>query len=67
MVLNPEKSHFMCIDQKTDDTETLNFNNLAIKNSKEVEILGITLDRNINFHTHVKNIFRKAGQKLSAL
>ena len=67
MVLNPEKSHFMCIDQKIDDTETLNFNNLAIKNSKEVEILGITLDRNMNFHTHVKNIFRKAGQKPSAL
>ena len=57
----------MCIDQKIDDTETLNFNNLAIKNSKEVEILGITLDGNMNFHTHVKNIFRKAGQKLSAL
>ena len=57
----------MCIDQKIDDTETLNFNNLAIKNSKEVEILGIALDRNMNFHTHVKNIFRKAGQKLSAL
>ena len=44
-----------------------NFNNLAIKNSKEVEILGITLDRNMNFHTHIKNICRKAGQKLSAL
>ena len=67
MVLNPEKSHFMCIGQKIDDAETLNFNNLAIKNSKEVEILGITLDRNMNFHTHIKNICRKAGQKLSAL
>ena len=54
MVLNPEKSHFMCIGQKIDDAETLNFNNFVIKNSKEVEILGITLDR-------------KAGQKLSAL
>ena len=39
MVLNPEKSHFMCIDKEIDDTETLNFNNLAIKNSKEVEVL----------------------------
>ena len=67
MVLNPEKSHFMCIGQKIDHAETLNFNNLAIKNSKEVEILGITLDRNMNFHTHIKNICRKAGQKLSAL
>ena len=32
-----------------------------------MEILGITFDRNINFHTHIKNISRKAGQKLSAL
>ena len=37
MVLNPEKSHFMCIGEKHDDAETLNFNNLAIKNSKEVK------------------------------
>ena len=37
------------------------------KNSKEVKILGITLDRNMNFHTRIKNIFRKADQKLSPL
>ena len=67
LVVNPEKSHFICIGQKIDDAETLNFNNFAIKNSKEVKILGITLDRNMNFHTHIKNICRKAGQKLSAL
>ena len=43
MVLTFEKSHFMCIGQKIDDTETLNFNDLAKKkkkkNCKEVEIL----------------------------
>ena len=61
IVLNLEKSHFMCIGQKIDYAETLNFNNLAIKNSKEVEILGITLDRNMTFHTHIKNICGKAG------
>ena len=66
MALNPEKSHFTCIGQKIDNAETLNFNNLTIKDSKEVEILGITLDRNMNFHTYIKNICRKAGQKLSA-
>ena len=40
---------------------------MAIKNGKEVGILGITLDRKTNFHIHIKNICRKAGQKLSAL
>ena len=57
----------MCIGQKTDDAKFLYFNNLATKNNKEMEILGITLDRSINFHTHIKNICRKAGHKLSAL
>ena len=45
MVLSPEKGHFMCIGKKIDDAETLNFNYLAIQNSKEVEILGITLSK----------------------
>ena len=31
-----------------------------------MKILGITLDRNMNFHTHIKNNCRKEGQKLSA-
>ena len=67
IVLNPEKSHFMCIGKEIDDAETLNFNDLAIKSSKEVEILEITIDRNMNFHIHVENIFRKVRQRLSAL
>ena len=67
IVLNPEKSHFMCIGKEIDDAETLNFNDLAIKSSKEVEILEITIDRNMNFHIHVEKIFRKVRQRLSAL
>ena len=47
--------------------KTLIFNDLALKNSKEVGILGIILNRSIGFNTHIKNICRKAGQKLSAL
>ena len=45
----------------------LNFNNLAIKSSEEVEILGIKIDNNLNFNNHINLISRKAGQKLSAL
>ena len=41
MVFNQEKSHFMCIAQKTDDAEILDFNDLAIKNSNQIEILGV--------------------------
>ena len=59
MILNLEKCYFMCIGK--------NLSNLSLKNCKEVEILGITIDRNLNFKGHIKNICRKAGQKLSAL
>ena len=32
-----------------------------------MEILGITLDRNMNFHTGIKDICRRAGQKRGTL
>ena len=57
----------MCLGKDIDETETLSFNDLALKNSNEVEILGITLDGSMGFNTHIKNICRKAVQKLNAL
>ena len=57
----------MCLGKRLDDNEMFNFNNLTIKNSKEVEILGIKIDNNLNFNNHIKSICWKAGQKLSAL
>ena len=67
IILNPGKSHYMCLGKNLDNNEVLNFNNLTIKSSKEVEILGIKIDNNLNFNNHIISICRKAGQKLSAL
>ena len=67
LILNPEKSHYMCLGKNLDDNEVLNFNNLTIKSSKDVEILSIRIDSNLNFNNRIKSICRKAGQKSSAL
>ena len=67
MILNPEKYYLMCIGKNVSDSELLNLNDLNLKNRKEVEVLGITIDKNLNFKGHIKNICIKAGQKLSAL
>ena len=67
MILNPEKSNYMCPRKNVDDNEVPNFNNLIIESSKEVEILGIKIDENLNINNHIKSICRKAGQKLSPL
>ena len=49
MILNPAKCYFMCIGKNVSDPELLNFNDLNFKKCKEVEVLGITIDRNLNF------------------
>ena len=67
MILNPGKCYFMCIGKNVNDSELLNLNDLNLKNCKEIEVLGITIDRNLSFNGHIKNICRKAGQKVSAL
>ena len=67
MVLNLGKCHFMCIGKNVTDSKLLNFNDLIFKNCREVEILGITLDRKLKFRSHIKKLCRKVGQKLSDL
>ena len=57
----------MCLGKNLDDDEVLNFNNLTVKSSKEVEIFGVKIDNNLNFNNHIKSIYRKAGQKLSTM
>ena len=43
------------------------FDGKAIKSSDTVELLGINLDKNINFKQHIQNICRKANNKTKAL
>ena len=67
MILNPEKSHYMCLPKNLDHNEVVNFNNHIIKSSREVDILDIKIDNILNFNNHIKSICRKTGQKLNAL
>ena len=60
MILNTGKSHDMCLGKHLDNIEVLNFNNLTIKSSKRVEILGINIDNNLNFSNHIKQESRLA-------
>ena len=49
MILNPGKCYFTCIGKNVSDSELLNLKDLNLTNCKEVEVLGITIDRNSNF------------------
>ena len=42
-------------------------NEFNLENSDYEIILGITIDRKLTFNKHIKNLCKKAGQKLCAL
>ena len=66
MALKAGKCHFMCLGKDTRN-ETFIFKGLVMKNSKEQKILGVTIDNKLTFKSHIKNLCKKASQKIGAL
>ena len=66
LIVNTEKCHYKCMGVEENETSQISSQQKII-NSKEVEILEIKIDRKLSFYQHIKNISKKAGQKLSAL
>ena len=66
MLLNPDKCHFLTLGFNNPFPD-FSFENTIIKNVTEEKILGIVIDNNLNFKSHMKKICEKANQKLSAL
>ena len=56
----------MCIGRNTTN-DKFEFDNFLLENSKEEDVLGLTIDNKLKFDSHIKNICRKVGQKLSTL
>ena len=51
IVLNADKSHFMCLGKGTKN-ENFIFNSFTINKSNEEKILGITIDNKLTFKSH---------------
>ena len=45
----------------------LKIGSITVKGSEEFELLGITIDKALNFRRHIENLFRTAQNKLHAL
>ena len=52
--------------KKSDSNDTLCSNDFNLKNSNYKIILGITINQKLTFNKHIKNLCKKAGQKLCA-
>ena len=66
MVLNSGKFHFMYFVQNTLN-ETFVCDNTEMKNSNEEKILGVIIDNKLRLKSHVKNLCKKASQKIWTL
>ena len=66
MVLNSKKCHFMCIG-RDGENETFTFKDVCYKSSNEEVILGITIDNKLDFHSHMRKMYKKPGQKKNFL
>ena len=67
MVGNPSKFQLMFLSKYKNIEKNMSFDGKTIKSSDTVELLGITLDKNINFKRRIPNICRKANNKTKAL
>ena len=57
----------MCMGKNNDNNDTPSLNEFNLKNSDYEIILGITINRKLIFNKHIKNLCKKAGEKLCAL
>ena len=66
MKLNEDKCHFI-IAANTNEHLWINIGNEMIWESKEEKLLGVTIDKNLNFTKHLTILCNKISQKVYAL
>ena len=66
MKLNPDKCHILIFRGRNTDVSVY-IGDTMLTESIEEELLGVTLDKNIDFKSHVNAICQKAEQQLHAL
>ena len=64
---NPKKFQFMIVGKRTRQSIILNINNIKIRESSSVTLLGLTIDNRLTFKDHINVLCRRANLKLHAL
>ena len=66
MKLNEDKCHFLILG-KLNEHMFAKVGDELIWESTEEKLLGVTIDKNINFNSHLSILCKKAGQKVTVL
>ena len=66
MVLNPGKCHYLILGNRS-NSDAINLNGTKLASSRNEQLLGILIDRDLSFDKHIKSLCRKVDQKLNIL
>ena len=64
---NPKKFQFIVLGKSTRQSIMLNINNIKIRESSSVALLGLTFDNRLTFKDHINILCGRANLKLHAL
>lgn len=68
MILNPDKCHFLISGPKTlVEQMYIKVGEQVIWESQEEKLLGVTIDKQFKFNSHLRSTCKKAGAKVTAL
>jgi hypothetical protein len=68
MQANPDKFQVLALGKKTyDNCPAINIQNVELTCEDSVKLLGIEIDYQLNFDTHISTICRKASQQLNII
>ena len=64
LLLNASKSELLNLPSSYDQFPVITIDGIVIEPSNEIRYLGVTLDRDLTFKSHITNISKKANQQL---
>ena len=69
MIANPDKFHSIILSKNIIDTSDLKIKvgNKVIKSEANVKLLGVKIDNELNFNSHVSDLCKNASAQLNAL
>ena len=67
MKMNTDKCHLMVLGRNSNQRVTVNVGNSVTENTEEEKLLGVVIDKQLNFEKHITKSCHKAGNKLFAL
>ena len=66
MKMNGDKIHLLMLGNKSVEA-TVNISGSLVKGSDEEKLLGVTIDKKLNFKSHVNSLCKKSKSKIACI